>query len=374
MKRTRRLYETLLLAISIAFTSTFASINVMAAGKHAPYETCEIVMVGDDLIHSPLYKAAYKDGIYDFSAQFANIPEIKTSDIAIINQETILVDDYDKISSYPCFGTPVSIADDIVDAGFDVVCHATNHTYDKGYAGIESTSKYWKEHYPQTTVLGIHTDAFQTDYSICVYDDLKIGFVNYTYGLNGITRTKNYSVDLLSDPDIDNTMVECCDKSDIQIAILHVGEEYRYAPTEYQKQQVDRFIDLGADIVICAHPHVVEPYQMVTTPDGNTGLVYYSLGNFISNQTEIDRCLGGMAKFVIRYNKNAKGNTTADIAEYTFEPLFTHQQSGYYTTFKLSDYTDDQFQKHKLYGKSGYTSVSDIQDLWDKIVNDQGEN
>lgn len=374
MKRTRRLYEMILLAINVICVFAFTPMTTTAAGTHSPYKTCEIIMVGDDLIHQPLYKAAYKDGVYDFSKQFANIPEIKTSDIAIINQETILVDDYNKISSYPCFGTPVSIADDIVSAGFDVVCHATNHTYDKGYAGIESTAKYWKEHYPQTTVLGIHTNTSQTDYSICVHDDLKIGFVNYTYGLNGITRTKDYSVDLLSDPDIDNTMAECCSKSDIQIAILHVGEEYRYTPTEYQKQQVDRFIDLGADIVICAHPHVVEPYQMVTTPDGNTGLVYYSLGNFISNQTEIDRCLGGMAKFVIKYNKDSKGNVDVDIAEYTFEPLFTHQQSGYYTTFKLSDYTDDQFQKHKLYGKSGCASVSDIQDLWDEIVNKQGEN
>ena len=343
-------------------------VTAYAADTHSPYKTCEIIMVGDDLIHQPLYKAAYKNNIYDFSAQFANIPEIKTSDIAIINQETILVDDYNQISSYPCFGTPVSIAGNIVSAGFDVVCHATNHTYDKGYAGIESTLKCWREHYPQTTVLGIHTDASQTDYSICVHDGLKIGFVNYTYGLNGITRTKDYSVDLLSDPDIDNTMTECCNKSDIQIAILHVGEEYRYTPTEYQKQQVNRFIDLGADVVICAHPHVVEPYQMVTTPDGNTGLVYYSLGNFISGQTEIDRCLGGMARFIIKYDNDDSGNIVADVAEYTFEPLFTHQQSGYYTTFKLSDYTDEQFKKHKLYGKSSCTSVTDIQNLWNSIV------
>ena len=361
MKKVWTLRRKLAILLSIIITMMSVPVTAYAADTHSPYKTCEIIMVGDDLIHQPLYKAAYKNNIYDFSAQFANIPEIKTSDIAIINQETILVDDYNQISSYPCFGTPVSIAGNIVSAGFDVVCHATNHTYDKGYAGIESTLKCWREHYPQTTVLGIHTDASQTDYSICVHDGLKIGFVNYTYGLNGITRTKDYSVDLLSDPDIDNTMTECCNKSDIQIAILHVGEEYRYTPTEYQKQQVNRFIDLGADVVICAHPHVVEPYQMVTTPDGNTGLVYYSLGNFISGQTEIDRCLGGMARFIIKYDNDDSGNIVADVAEYTFEPLFTHQQSGYYTTFKLSDYTDEQF-------KNPFYFYYKILNLWNSIV------
>ena len=363
----KKLYTLLLAGI---FLVCNLSINVNAQDMRNPMRCCTVVMVGDDLIHQPLYKAASQsDGSYDFTKQFDKIPEIKEADIAIINQETILVDDYSRISSYPCFGTPAEIADDIVASGFDIVCHATNHTYDKGYSGIESTLKYWRTNYPNIPILGIHENELEKDYTIYTYDTLKVGLVNYTYGLNGITRTKEYSVDLLSDDDIENTMFKCSTESDIQIAILHVGEEYRYKPTEYQKQQVSKFIDMGADVVICAHPHVVEPYEYVTTDNGNEGLVYYSLGNFISGQTEIDRCLGGMAKFNIAYDVDDNGNVTmASVAEYNMVPLFTHQESGYYTTYKLSDYTDDLLKKHKLHGKTNGTSVEAIWNLWKSII------
>ena len=348
-----------LIAIAIFMVSI---LNVKAQDK----QIVEIVMVGDDLIHSPLYKAAYnsKTDIYNFDNQFKNLKLDRSENtINIINQETILVNDRSRISSYPCFGSPTEVADAIMDAGFNVVTHATNHTYDKGYSGIEDTINYWSN-YPSITVLGIHNNDTEKDYKIMERNGIKIGLVNYTYGLNGISRTKDYSVDLLTDYDIDTTMSECTSQSDVVIAILHVGEEYRYTPTEYQKEQVNRFIDLGADIVICTHPHVVEPYDKVITPNGNSGIVFYSLGNFISNQTEIDRCLGGMSKVLIQ-----KEGNKVDIKDFSMIPLFTHQQSGYYTTYKLCDYTDDMFKKHKLYGKGGINSVEDIKELYLKIVN-----
>lgn len=356
--------------MSFVMAFTTLSVNTYASDMRNPMRCCTVVMVGDDLIHSPLYKAADKeDGTYDFSNQFDKIPEIREADIAMINQETILVNDYSRVSSYPCFGSPSSLGKDLIDAGFDVICHATNHTYDKGYSGIEETLSYWHTNYPNVPVLGIHGSEEEKDYCIYEYNGLKIGLVNYTYGLNGITRTKDFSVDLLSDSDIEDTMLLCSTGSDIQIAILHVGEEYRYTPTEYQKEQVERFIDMGADVVICAHPHVVEPYEYVTTANGNEGLVYYSLGNFISGQTEIDRCLGGMAKFNIAYDVDDNGNVTmASVAEYNMIPLFTHQQSGNYTTYKLSDYTDDLLKKHKLYGKAHGNSVDSIWELWKSII------
>lgn len=361
----------ILLTLSIVGLS---SINCNAMELRNPVNTVSIVMVGDDLIHQPLYKAASNgNDAYDFSTQYKHVPELKQADIAIINQETILVENYDKISSYPCFGTPAEIADDLVNAGFDIIASATNHSYDKGYSGIEETLDYWNNKYPNIPVLGIHNSSNDKDYYLYKYNDLTIGFVNYTYGLNGITRTKDYAVDLLSDEDVEDTMFLCSAGSDIQVAILHVGEEYQYTPTEYHKKQVDRFIDLGADVVICAHPHVVEPYEKITTENGNTGIVYYSLGNFISGQTEISRCLGGMAEFNICYSVE-DGVVNAYVADdFRMIPLFTHQQSGYYSTFRLQDYNDDMLKKHKLYGKVNGTSVSDIWNLWDSIIKKDGD-
>ena len=168
-------------------------------------------------------------------------------------------------------------------------------------------------------------------------------------------------IDLLSDNDIEQTLQTAEQNADITIAILHVGTEYVYKPTDYAKKQVDRFIDNGADIVLCAHPHVVEPYEMRTTEKGNTALVYYSLGNFVSNQDELPRLLGGMADITVKRNG---GNI--EIVNYNMVPLVTHQERGYFTTYKLEDYTDELCKKHKLYGKG--LSINYLQDLYTKIT------
>lgn len=331
-------------------------------------EEITISMVGDDLIHSPLYKSADNgDGTYDFSNQFENIKDIiATDDIAIINQETIFVSDNSKISSYPCFGSPTDLADDIVNAGFDVVCHATNHTMDKGIQGIEDTVNYWRNNHSDTIVLGIHSSENEKDYYIRTVKGVNIGFVNYTYGLNGIPRKEEYLVDMLEDSDIPETMSEVSSNSDFVIAILHIGDEYRYTPTDYQKNTVNLFVDMGADLVICAHPHVIESYEEITTESGNKGVVFYSLGNFISSQDKIERCVGGMAKVKLSIKDN-NGKKEVTCSSYSMIPLFTHQQSGYYTTYLLEDYTDEMFKKHRLYG-NGYYSVEDIKAFYNSIV------
>ena len=336
----------------------------------------KLVMVGDDLIHSGIYKAAKQsDGSYNFNMMFEHIKDdIESADIAIINQETIFTADRKNISSYPMFGSPIEVGDAIVNAGFDIVACATNHTMDKGMTGINDTINFWETNYPDIKYLGIHKDADDSDIRYIDKCGLKFSFVNYTYGLNGLEsrRTgKEYSVDILTDDDIESTLKEANENSDITVAILHVGTEYVYEPTEYEKEQVNRFIDNGADIVLCAHPHVVEPYEMITTPSGNTGLVYYSLGNFISCQDKLPRILGGMAEINIKYTdydeNDTKHKDTWEITEYTMTPLITHQTSSYYTTYKLSDYTDELCKQNKRYASNHFT-VTDMQNLFDSIV------
>lgn len=327
-----------------------------------------IKMVGDCLIHSPLYKSAYqKNGGYNFDMLFEHVKsDIESADLAIINQETIFVSDRNKISSYPMFGSPVEVGDAEVKAGFDVIACATNHTMDKGTAGINDTIAFWKEKHPEITYLGIHDSADDKDVKYIEKNGINIALVNYTYGLNGLEsrRTgKEYSIDMLSDTDIEATLAEAENLADITVAILHVGNEHVYKPTAYAVNQVDRFIDNGADIVLCAHPHVIEPYELRTTASGKTGLVYYSLGNFISNQNEIPRILGGMADITIE--KTESGEVV--IESFDMIPLVTHQQSGYYTTYKLSEYTDELCKVHKLYGKKNFNCNSLIE-LWNSVV------
>lgn len=336
--------------------------------------TANIIMVGDCLIHSTLYNnARHTDGTYNFDYMFKNvIDDIQGADIAIINQETIFTYNSTEYSSYPRFGSPVAVGEAEVDAGFDIIACATNHTMDKGIQGIKDTLDFWSN-YKDIGILGIHSNREESDIYYKTVNNIKIGFVNYTYGLNGLEnyRTgKEYCIDLLSDSDIIETLQEAEENDDITIAILHVGEEYVYKPTKYEQKQVDKFIDNGADIIFCAHPHVVEPYEIRTTDNGNSALVYYSLGNFISAQDEPPRCLGGMANVTIyktTYSIDDTEYNAVGVLQYDMIPLVTHQQKGYYTTFKLEDYTDELADRHRLKEK-GLTNDY-LYELYNSIIN-----
>lgn len=324
-------------------------------------------MVGDNLIHNTIYFAAKTNDGYNFDMLFENIKEeVESADVSIINQETIFVKDPKRYSSYPTFGSPTSVGDGIAKAGFDVVAHATNHTLDKGTSGVVDTLSFWKENYPDIKILGIHGNKDESDITYIEKNNIKLSFVNYTYGLNGMTlpKDKEYMIDLLNDDDkMKEDIKTAKENSDIMIAILHIGTEYVYNPSTYHKKYVDMCIDSGADIVLCAHPHVLEPYKMVTTKNGNTGLVYYSLGNFISNQREVPRLLGGMAD--IELIRNEEG--IVEINKYDLIPLVTHYIDGYYTTYRLDEYTDELALQHKI-SKTKEFSAKILWDLFNEII------
>lgn len=336
-------------------------------------DTITIRMVGDALIHSGIYKQCEQsDGSYNADKLFENVADvIQAADIAIINQETILVANEEDYSSYPQFGSPYAIGQGALDAGFNVVAHATNHTLDKGVSGVRQTLDFWRN--KDITVLGIHENAEESDIDYVSCEGITISFVNYTYGLNGLESTlgnEKYVVDLLSDKNIEKTVATAKKNSDLMIAVLHVGTEYVYTPSDYAIKQVDRFIDAGADIVLCAHPHVVETYGMRTTKNNNTALVYYSLGNFVSYQNKAPRMIGGMADITIGLTKQADASYKVEIVDYDMVPLITHLQSrGKNTTYFLSDYTEELCSKH-VYFKEENLSLSDLYDMYDAMVNE----
>ena len=121
--------------------------------------TVTLIAAGDDLIHANIYRRAFRPetGTYDFHSLYEPVKDVISSyDLAVINQETILVDNPAMYSSYPAFGTPQEIGEALADTGFDIILSATNHTWDKGEYGVRNTLNYWKTNYPDITLLGIH--------------------------------------------------------------------------------------------------------------------------------------------------------------------------------------------------------------------------
>lgn len=323
-----------------------------------------IKAVGDNLIHSPIYNSCKQEDGYNFDGLYENIaPYIKDADIAAINQETIFVDAAQTFSGYPSFGTPEQVGESIEKAGFNLITHATNHTYDRGYSALMHTMDFWKQ-YDHITVLGVNESEEESQkVDVIEKGDLKVALLNFTYGLNGykLPSDKPYLVNLLDCGEGNAELLEKAEeRADITVVFFHFGTEYTHTPTAQQKKEIEFLVQNGADIIIGGHPHVIQPVCEHTSENGNKAVVFYSLGNFISNQSGTDKILGGMASVTI-----VKEDGKTFVESYEMLPTVTHAENGKYTAYMLSDYTDELAKKHRR--ASGLT-VEKLQSLFDKVM------
>ena len=302
-----------------------------------------MVVAGDNLYHMPIITKGFNGTSYNFDFVYKNVKDyISFYDLAVINQETVLVDDYNDISSYPCFGTPSEAATALKEAGFDIFLGATNHTLDKGIKGINTTLDFYNEN--DITYLGINKDVDEYNtVKIIEKNNIKIAMLNYTYGMNGLTLPSDnyYMVNLLDDKDkIISDLKYAEENADITIVFPHWGTEYVYTETDYQKEYAELFTEYGADIIVGSHPHVVEPVKYIESENGNVALCYYSLGNFVSGQNEKPRLLGGLASFTI-HKTVENGNAIITVTDEKFEPTVTYYNSTEHCVYLLKDFTDD---------------------------------
>lgn len=241
----------------------------------------KLIATGDGLIHSPLYKAAYQNGVYDFTGMLTLTKEkLKDYDIKYYNQETVF-DDTKSYTSYPIFNTPSAFGEAMIDAGFNLVSLATNHSMDAGGKSAEISASWWES---KDNVL-VHGMASSIDkrntYDIKEVNGIKYTMLSYTYGTNGmpIPKDKPYLVNLYNEEVVKKDIEAVRDKVDILIVAMHWGNEYNQNATEIQKTQAKFLADNGVDIILGNHSHCIEPWEWID----NT-VVFYSFGNFISNQ------------------------------------------------------------------------------------------
>lgn len=340
----------------------------------------KIVMVGDVLLHTPVEESCRQaDGGYDYDSLFANTKdEISLADLALVNQEVIIGGSELGISGYPCFNADFSLCDSLVDAGFDVICHATNHALDKGLAGLLNCAKHWKEQYPQITVLGIHDSADTStacgaDPEILELGDFKVAVLNYTYGTNGISLPEDmpYAVDLLDEEQVAADICRAEELADFTIVCPHWGTEYRLTPDASQEKLVRIFLENGADLVLGTHPHVIEPIEWVTDPENDHEmLVYYSLGNFVNwtsgtGEGVANRMVGGMAEVTV----GRDGSGEVKIKDYGVQPLISHVTSGPggVTTYFLEDYSEKLGKENEIVSQDADFSLQYCIDLCDSV-------
>lgn len=240
-----------------------------------------LTMVGDALIHSSIYKYAYENGIYNFDKIFTEYKtELTNSDLLYYNQETILGGETLGFSGYPRFNTPEEFGNAMINMGFNIVSRANNHTLDKGEAGILNSCNFWNKH-PNVLTHGSACTKDERDNPKVMYkNDISYAMLSYTTTTNGLVSPNDYYVNIYSD-EIAKQDIEALRKDvDILLVAMHWGDEYRSIPNEEQKRIANFLSTLNVDIVIGTHPHVIEPLEWI-----DDTLVIYSLGNFISSQT-----------------------------------------------------------------------------------------
>lgn len=327
-----------------------------------------LIAVGDALIHRGIYydaatnqtdNSGYKK--YDFTNMFSYIRDIiKPYDLKFYNQETIIGGKNLGLSNYPLFNSPDEIGLDLMNVGFNLVNLATNHSLDKSKEGATYSANFWQSKNEIYAVGSYRSFDERNKVRIEEKNGIKYSLLGYTMHTNGLKVPSGYEylVNVYNPDQVKKDIEALRDKVDVLIVSMHWGTEYTNTPTNEQRQIAEHLSNLGVDIIIGHHPHVVESIEYV-----NNTLVIYSLGNFISAQDGINKRTGLIASLTI--NKHVvEDKTTINISDVKGDLIWTHQVG--YKNFKVIPYaylTDSELKNH-----------NNIYEQYKKYINPKNDN
>ena len=298
-------------------------------------DTIRLVFAGDVMGHGMQIKGAWRDGgdtCYNYHPSLQWVKDyISAADVAVANLEVTLAGA--PYTGYPRFSTHHSIALALQDAGFDVLLTANNHSLDRGKQGMERTldvldsigmphtgtfrdSVEWNAHYPL----------------ILEKNNFRLALLNYTYGTNGIPVEKPNIVNRIDTVRMAVDLNKAREMNpDYLITCIHWGEEYKNVENATQRQLASFLARNGCDLVVGAHPHVVQPFAMIPANDVDSIPVIYSLGNFISNQR--DRYRDGGISLEVTLTKT---DSMVTKLSFGYEPFWVYRyQVNYVSVFRL---------------------------------------
>lgn len=325
--------------------------------------TINMTVTGDVLCHNTNYWDAYNASTdtYDFSYSFEDIKKyFENADICVGTLESNFAGKAAGYSNYPLFNAPEDMAKDLKELGYDVMATANNHCLDKGFSGMVNTLK-------ELDKVGIeHLGTYETEedsqkYLIKDVKGIKIAFLDYTYGTNGIAlpQGKEFAINMIDKEkikkDIENVKKE---NIDLVCVFMHWGQEYKLTPTDEQKELADFLFENGADLILGSHTHCLEPMEKRTVklPDGSTkdGFIIYSLGNFMSGQNA-DHSRQSVILDIQLTKSGKDGKMKLDYVTYTPIYMYNYFTSANIRTphkFKVMD-IEAEIEKYE----SGDTSI-----------------
>ena len=369
---------------------TISKPNIINKNEDKHYEA-SLIAVGNYLIHSSVYKDANRlangDG-YDFKPMISYIKEIVSNyDIAYYNQETILGGSELGLSDYPTFNSPYEAGDAMLDAGFNLVSLATNHTMDSGKKAVENSCKYWQSKENVLTAGSYCSEEERNKINIKEINNIKYTMLNYTYGTNGMPVANDYlvnvwptDIDNINNPEKDTKyqaykkqvkedIDKVKDKVDFLIVAMHWGVEYTHEPTAYEKDMASYLASLGVNLIIGTHPHVIQPVTWI-----DDTLVIYSLGNFISAQYQNKstctnyKCTTELMTS-LKIEKDIKNNqTSVKITNVENELLYNYYNQSTWRNFKVIPFSNPKIKEYLPNYKEVYNTYKAVVQKMDNEI------
>lgn len=328
----------------------------------------KMIMAGDGLLHGYVYRDAKKaDGSFDFSNQIEYVKElIKDYDLKYWNQETIFGGttypngskrDY---SGYPRFNSPSKFGDDMLNIGFNMVSLANNHSMDQGESGVLNSVAYWNT---KDIVWTGQSDSEENRLAH-VYGEIngiKYALLSYTMHTNGlpVPSGKSYLVNVYDKDKVKADIEAVKNNVDVIFVAMHWGEEYTHKPNSNQRETANYLASLGVDVIIGCHPHVIQPIEKIKNEEtGKETIVYYSLGNFISNQGDEMKRVGLLGTLNITKTID-KNETKIEINNVGGELHYTYYTPSH-TNYKVVPFSNPNISKYLSNYKSIYEKYKQI--------------
>ena len=296
-----------------------------------PFQSQEVsfLFMGDIMGHGPQIRSAYQNSEkkYNYDKVFEPLEDIISSvDFAVANLEVTLAGP--PYMGYPQFSSPDELAEACKNNGVDVLVTANNHSCDRKNSGVIRTVEVLD------SFKILHTGTFkdekkrdQENLLILSKKGIKVGLLNYTYGTNGIPFSTPAYVNMLDSSLIKQDVINARKKKlDKLIVFVHWGYEYRDFPNSYQKKFNTFFNEIGVDVVIGSHPHVLQP-MIYKIENNKEFLTVFSLGNFVSNQRESRK--DGGAMFRLSFEKKG-GKVYISRKEYVLTWVHKFMDDGKY--------------------------------------------
>lgn len=366
--------------VTLATTTTV--ITTTTEPPVPPDITVNMLAVGDNLVQTYVYLAAQAqslDGVsYNFLPLYENIRSyVEAADVAVINQETLICGEGWEISgSNFNFNSPPQLGEDMVNLGFDVFTLANNHMLDKTINGLSASLDYWDgmmQKYPILAVGAYRDEADQNRIRVQEVNGMTIAYLAYTEHMNmyQVPADSPIKIGLTSDEAlIERQIKEAKEIADAVVVSAHWGNEDTHVVRDDVKELAHKMVNWGADVVLGSHPHTAQTMEYIERDDGSMGFVYYSLGNFISAQTDNFNMIGEMATYDL-----VKDGATGKVSVLNVGciPVITHYDNGQFANLRLypyNMYTPELAASHGLpYAPMGTAKTFNM-DVVNWIVNE----